>query len=74
MIKTERLDGGLIRSWSDLGVYIHGGNPEADYTEAVDPEAEGRTYTETDKPIESEDEEATVEDYQNALAALGIEL
>jgi len=56
MIKTEKLDGGLIRSWSDLGVYIHGGFPEGDYEEAVDPVELGRTYTETDIPIATDDE------------------
>lgn len=56
MIKTEVLENNLIRTWSDQGVYIHGGSPEADYTEAVDPVE--RTYTETDIPIETEENEA----------------
>lgn len=42
----------FIRTYSDAGVLIHGGVPEGDYTEACDPAEFGRTYTETDIPIE----------------------
>lgn len=41
----------FIRSYSDKGMMIHGGSPEADYSEACDPASLGRTYTETDIPI-----------------------
>ena len=41
----------LVKTHSSLNVKIHGGNPEGDYTVAVDPENSGRTYTETDIPI-----------------------
>lgn len=44
----------MIRTYSDAGVLIHGGFPEADYEEAIDPADAGRTYTETDIPIESD--------------------
>lgn len=57
MIKTENLTvGGIpfIRTYSDAGVLIHGGFPEADYEEAIDPADSGRTYTETDIPIEGD--------------------
>lgn len=57
MIKTETITisgKDFIRTWSDSGLYIHGGMPEADYSEALDPAELGRTYTETDKPIEEE--------------------
>lgn len=57
MIKTERITIGenqYIKSYSDSGVYIHGGEPESDYSEAIDPADSGRTYTETDIPIESD--------------------
>ena len=57
MIKTENLTVGgvsFIRSYSDSGLMIHGGFPEADYSEAIDPADSGRTYTETDIPIESD--------------------
>ena len=69
MIITETfinpLDGReLIRTYSDRGMMIHGGFPEADYAEAVDPVGAGRTYTETDIPIE---EEATAEEILDIL-------
>lgn len=61
MIKTEHLKINtidFIRTYSDSGMMIHGGMPEADYTEAVDPADLGRTYTETDIPIEQDEAEA----------------
>lgn len=63
MIIQERI-GDFIRTYSDQGVYIHGGSPEADYAEAIDPVSAGREYVETDRPIE--DEPVTAEE------ALGI--
>ena len=51
MIKTEII-GNFVKTYSDLGVKIHGGFPEGDYDEAYDPIDSGRTYTETDIPIE----------------------
>lgn len=62
MIKTEII-GNLIKTYSDLGVKIHGGLPEADYDEAYDPIDMGRTYTETDIPIE----DSTAEEIVNIL-------
>ena len=59
MIQTETLtigDKQYTRTYSDAGMMIHGGVPEADYDEAVDPAELGRTYTETDIPIEGESE------------------
>lgn len=44
----------FIRTYSDAGFYIHGGVPEADYSEACDPAELNRTYTETDIPIEDD--------------------
>lgn len=64
MIKTKE-ENGLLYTWSDAGFYIHGGNPEADYKEAHDPIGSGRTYTETDIPIE-EEETPTDEDFAEA--------
>lgn len=64
MIKTEII-GNLVRTYSDLGMKIHGGNPEADYDEAYDPIDSGRTYTETNIPIETD--EATAEEIVNIL-------
>lgn len=56
MVIYENL-GTLTRAYSDAGVLIHGGLPEGDYTEAIDPTSEHRTYTETDIPIEPTTEE-----------------
>lgn len=67
MIKTESITIGgktFIRTYSDKGVYIHGGSPEADYSEALDPAELGRTYTETTTPIE---DDTTAEDILNIL-------
>lgn len=52
MIVQERISETLVKSYSDQGVMIHGGYPEADYAEVVDPISAGRTYTETNIPIE----------------------
>ena len=63
MIKTETVNN-AIHTWSDLGMKIHGGFPEADYDEAYDPIDSGRTYTETDIPIDSD---TTAEELLNIL-------
>lgn len=57
MIKTEHFTVGetdFIRTYSDREMMIRGGFPEADYAEACDPAELGRTYTETDIPIDDE--------------------
>lgn len=57
MIKTETvtINGkAFVRTYSDRCMMIHGGSPEADYSEALDPAELGRTYTETDTPTEDE--------------------
>ena len=64
MIITEIKDN-FIHTYSDKGVKIHGGMPESDYNEAYDPIEMGRTYTETDIPIEQD--EATAEEIVNIL-------
>ena len=38
----------FIRTYSDAGRYIVGGEPYGKYTEACDPADAGRTYTEGD--------------------------
>ena len=48
----------FIKTYSDCGMMIHGGFPESDYSEATDPADLGRTYTETDIPIEGDEAEA----------------
>lgn len=62
MIKTEIIDN-LIHTWSDKGFKVHGGFPEGDYDEAYDPIDSGRTYIETDIPID----EASAEEIVNIL-------
>lgn len=60
MIRTESFfieETEFIRTYSDSGMMIHGGFPEADYSEACDPASLGRTYTETDIPIDGDSEE-----------------
>ena len=42
---------GFIKTYSSKGMYIHGGVPEGDYTEAMD--LTDREYTETNIPIEA---------------------
>lgn len=61
MIKAETFTIGertFIRTYSDRNVLIHGGSPEGDYAEATDPAELGRTYIETDIPIDCGDSEA----------------
>lgn len=61
MIVTETFYIGereFTRTHSDRNMMIHGGVPEGDYSEATDPAELGRTYIETDIPIDSGDSEA----------------
>lgn len=57
MIVQEIINETLVRTYSDQGVLIHGGMPEGDYAEAIDPIDLHREYTETDIPIEEDEEE-----------------
>lgn len=71
MIRQEQLeiDGTkFIRTYSDQGLMIHGGFPEGDYAEAVDPASLNREYTETDIPVEGEEEGEQTEEEQYAEA------
>lgn len=70
MIRTETVligDKQFTRTYSDRGMMIHGGMPEADYSEALDPAELGRTYTETDIPIEGD---TTAEELLNILTGV----
>ena len=60
MIVREQISDTLVRTYSDLNVYIRGGDPISEYAEAIDPIDINRTYTETDIPIE---QTATDEEY-----------
>lgn len=61
MVIYENLENNLVRAHSDAGMLIHGGSPEGDYAEAIDPADLNRTYTETNTPIPADP--ATDEDY-----------
>ena len=54
MIIQEQYSDMLIKTYSDRGVLIHGGYPEGDYAEAIDPISANRVYTETNIPIAQE--------------------
>lgn len=54
MIIQEMISDNLVRTYSDQGVLIHGGMPEGDYAEAIDPVDLHRVYTETNIPIDEE--------------------
>lgn len=73
-VKIETItinDKQFTRTYSDSGYLIERNGIR--YEEAIDAlETAGRTYTETDIPIE--DTEATIEDYQEALKELGVEV
>ena len=78
-IKTEtyELNGRqFVRTYSDAHRYVVGGSPEGQYAEANDPAEFGRTYTEGELiPREEwvdDPNEATAEDYEQALADLGV--
>lgn len=60
---VRELKNNMYHTYSDAGFYIHGGMPEGNYADAWDP-AE-REYTETDIPIET-DEEPTIEEKAEA--------
>lgn len=63
MIVTERIEpqeqGGwvLIKTYSDSGFMIQQNGTDDIYEEAVDPEFANRSYTETDIPIDSGEED-----------------
>lgn len=52
MIVTEAYKDNLIRTYSSIGNYIE--RDGVRYSEAIDPAEFGRTYAETEEPIESE--------------------
>lgn len=80
MIQVEYLnDGTLIRHYSDAGMMLLQNETGIKYADPVDVVPCAYTYTETDEPIETDEEivdenEATVEDYQNALGEFGVEI
>ena len=78
MILTEYLNNEtLIRHYSDLNVLLLQNETGAKYSDPIDIVPCPYTYTETDEPIEvdaTNPDEATVEDYQDALSEFGVEV
>ena len=71
---TERKDGvKLYRTYSDLDMMIQKDGTEEIYSEAIDVENSGFTYTETDIPIEGDTGDLTVDDTLQMLNELGID-
>ena len=68
MIVQQQISETLVRTYSDKGVKVHGGFPEADYDEVVDPISMHREYTETDIPVDAK--EPTVEEKAEAYDIL----
>lgn len=80
MILTEFLhDGTLIKHYSDKGVMLLQVETGMKYSDPVDLVPCRYTYEETDELIDEESEvenpdEATVEDYQDALTEFGVKV
>ena len=75
MIATENITIGgreLVRTYSDANRMIKQDGTGNIYSEAVDPVGSGRTYTETDTPIEQteDDRVAQLEEDSKALKIL----
>ena len=78
MIHTEfymtRSDGvDLYRTYSDADMMIQKDGTDEIYSEAIDVENSGYTYTETDIPIEPDPDELTVDDTLRMLNELGVD-
>lgn len=74
MIKTEQLIINykqFTKSYSDSGYMIE--RDGVQYSEAIDPTELGRTYTETDIPIEGETG-LTVSDTLELLSEMGVDV
>lgn len=81
MILTEFLnDGTLIKHYSDAGFMLLQVETGAKYSDPIDVVPCRYTYEETDELIDSEENEevnpneATIEDYQDALGEFGVEV
>ena len=74
MIVTEQItinDRQFTKTYSDSGYMIE--RDGAQYSEAIDPAEFGRTYTETDIPIEGEGD-LTVTDALEMLSEMGVDV
>lgn len=62
----------FVRTYSDNGYIVE--REGIRYAEAIDPAEFGRVYTETDERVEGYTEDATAEDYEAALAEMGVKV
>ena len=74
IIQTTKEINGIVYdyAYSDSGFMIE--RDGVRYSEAVDHLGSGRVYTETEEPIENVTEDATAEDYREALKEFGVEV
>lgn len=75
MIQTETITIGsrqFIRTYSDAGMKIE--RDGIRYDEAVDPIDSGRTYTETDEPVQVFEAENKEQEYLGYLQQLGVDI
>lgn len=73
MIITEYIESeNRERRYSDRGMKLRQIETGNLYDDAVDVIPCPYTYEESDEPIESIDDEATAEDYENALSDMGV--
>ena len=71
MIKTENIyvnDRTLVRTYSDANLMIRQDSTGNIYSEAVDPVDSGRTYTETDTPIEQTEDDRVAQLEEDSAA------
>lgn len=59
----------FVKTYSDSGMKILQDETGALYDEAIDPEFTNRTYTETDIPIENEEEDVDLSDVEQKARA-----
>lgn len=70
---TKEINGVMYAyAYSDSGYMIE--RDGVHYSEAVDPLDSDRVYTEKDELIEIETDDATAEDYREALKEFGVEV
>ena len=68
-IETITINGRtLVRTYSDANRMIQQDGTEIVYTEAVDPIGSGRTYTETDTPIEQTEDDRVAQLEEDSAA------
>ena len=71
MIKTENIyvnGRTLVRTYSDANLMIRQDGTGNIYSEAVDPVGSGRTYTETDTPIEQTEDDRVAQLEEDSAA------